>query len=79
MVRNFQKKNPFSISIMPPQSIFFSQNHNRKFLFENLTSNQQKTQIWHNIPKHKIPTKDWKKKYTTWSPNVNMLHNYLLT
>jgi hypothetical protein len=36
--------NHFSLFIMPPQSFFFPQNHNRNFFFENLTNNQQKTQ-----------------------------------
>jgi hypothetical protein len=37
---------------MPPQS-FFSQNHNCNFVFENLTSNQQKTQNFGTISQNK--------------------------
>jgi hypothetical protein len=51
-LETFKNKNPFSLSIMPRQSLIFSQNHNCKFFFENLTSNQPKTQKFGTIPQN---------------------------
>jgi hypothetical protein len=52
-LETFRNKNLFSFFIMPPQSLNFSQNHNCKFFFENLTSNQQKTKKFGTISQNK--------------------------
>jgi hypothetical protein len=63
----FQKQNPFLIFCNSTMISYFSQKSQpRIFLWKSHKQWTKNNKIWHNILKHKIPTKDLNKRFTTW-------------